>query len=106
MATKVTFRYANSEQWHSDVVLGGKPDQIVKAYLKARPQISEIKLSEINNDGGTPDDDDLAERESYPWHTRGANRLANLCRKFELWFNKRYGWFFTNGYKAPRHAAK
>lgn len=31
-------------------------------------------------------------------------QLGRLSRRFENWFDQRFGWFFTNGMKAPRPA--
>lgn len=30
--------------------------------------------------------------------------MSDLLHRFERWFNPRFGWFFTNGNKAGRHA--
>jgi hypothetical protein len=27
------------------------------------------------------------------------NKIINLIKSFESWFNKEFGWFFTNGNK-------
>jgi hypothetical protein len=30
--------------------------------------------------------------------------FGRFSRRFENWFDQRFGWFFTNGMKAPRSA--
>lgn len=29
--------------------------------------------------------------------------ITNFLKKFEAWFNQKFGWFFTNGNKAKRY---